>query len=174
MDGNSLDTKLQRVLLNYRTTSQGTTGVPPCQLLMGRQLKTCLDLVLPDIAKHVEQVQMSQKQYYDGHSKARSFQHGDKVLVRNYRGHPSWLPGIVKGVLGPVSYQVELNDCQLWKRHVDQLLKDCSQFLDKNDMEIENQEVIEVDIPVIESTTDGDPIPRHSSRIRRPPNRLNL
>ena len=80
MDGNSLDTKLQHVLLNYRTTPQGTTGVPPCQLLMGRPLKMCLDLVLPDIAKHVKQAQMSQKQYHDGHSKARSFQHGDKVL----------------------------------------------------------------------------------------------
>jgi len=39
--GTSLETKLQRFLLNYRTTPQGATGVPPCQLLMGRQLKTC-------------------------------------------------------------------------------------------------------------------------------------
>ena len=69
---------------------------------------------------------------------------------------------------------MELNDGQLWKRHVDQLLKDCSQFLDKNDMEIENQEVIDIDIPVMESTAEEDPIPRHSSRIRCPPNRLNL
>jgi len=48
--GNSLDTKL-RVLLNYHTTPQGTTGVPPCRLMMGRQIKTCLDLVLPDVTK---------------------------------------------------------------------------------------------------------------------------
>ena len=41
-------------------------------------------------------------------------------------------------------------------------------------MEIENQEVIDIDIPAIESTTEEDPIPRRSSRIRRPPDRLNL
>ena len=182
MVGNSLDTKLQRVLLNYRTTPQGTTGVPPCQLLMGRQLKTRLDLVLPDITKQVEHAQMSQKQCHDGHSTTRSFQQGDKVLVRNYRSHPSWLPGIVKGVLGPVSYQVELKDGQLWKRHVDQLLKDSAQRLDKSDVDksdvdksdVENQELIDIDIPVNESANDGDQILRRSSRIRRPPNRLNL
>ena len=105
MNGTSLDTKLQRFLFNYCTTPQGTTGVSP---LMRRQLKTRLDLVLPDVNKHVEYAQSSQKQYHDSHSSTRSFHQGDKVLVRNYRGHPSWLPGIVKGILGPVSYQVEL------------------------------------------------------------------
>jgi len=34
-----------------------------------------------------------------------------------------------------VSYQVELNDGQLWKRHVDQLVKDSSEGLDKNDID---------------------------------------
>ena len=34
MSGNSVQIKLQRFLLNYRTTPQGTTGIPPSQLLM--------------------------------------------------------------------------------------------------------------------------------------------
>ena len=169
INGTSLDTKLQRFLLNYhRTTPQGTTGVPPCQLPMGRQLKTRLDLVLPDINKHVECAQTSQKQYHDCHSKPRSFQQGDKVLVRNYRGHPSWLSGIVKGILGPVSYQVELTDGKLWK------LKDTSQCSDSDIVEHDNQEVTDIDFPVTDTSTEEDPIPRHSCRMRRPPNRLTL
>ena len=104
MKGTSLETKLQRFLLNYRTTPQGTTEVLPCQLLIGRQLKTLLDLVLPNVNKHIESVQASEKQYHNCCSKPRSFQQGDKILVRNYQGYPFWLPGVIKDVLGPVSY----------------------------------------------------------------------
>ena len=140
-----METKLQNFLLNYRTTPQGTTGVPPCQLLMGRQLKTRLDLILPDINKHVENAQA--KQYHNCHSKPRSFQQGDKLLVCNYRSHPFWLPGVIKNVLGPVSYQVALSDGQLWKRHVDQLLNDNSQRSDSDVVECDTQESIDIDFP---------------------------
>ena len=51
MANGTLETNIQRFLLNYRTTPQGTTGIPPAQLLMGRQLRTRLDLVIPDVAK---------------------------------------------------------------------------------------------------------------------------
>ena len=87
-DGSSLDIKVQRFLLNYRTTPQGTTGIPPCQLLMGRQLRTCLDQVIPDLAKHVQDAQLTQKQYHDEHTKDRIFSPGQRVLVRNYTGSP--------------------------------------------------------------------------------------
>ena len=46
MDGASLDVKLQCFLLNYQTTPEGTTGIPPSQLLMVRQLRTRLDQVI--------------------------------------------------------------------------------------------------------------------------------
>ena len=36
---------------------QGTTGMSPAHLLMGRQLRTCLDLVAPDVAKQVKDAQ---------------------------------------------------------------------------------------------------------------------
>ena len=45
-------------------------------------------------------------------------------------GSPHWLPGIVKTVLGPVSYQIKLKDGRLWKRHLDQLLPDQSHRTD--------------------------------------------
>ena len=74
MDGPSLHVKLQRFLLNYRTTPQGTTGVPPSQLLM----EIHLDQVIPDLTKHVQDVQDSQKHYHDKHTRCRNFALGDK------------------------------------------------------------------------------------------------
>ena len=57
MSNGTLETKLQHFLLNYRITPQGTTGVPPAQLLMGRQLRSRLDLVLPKVAQRVQNAQ---------------------------------------------------------------------------------------------------------------------
>ena len=76
MDGPSLDIKVQNFLLNYRTPPQGTTGIPPSQLLMRRQLRTHLDQVIPDLAKHVQDAQLTQKQYHDEHTEDRNFSPG--------------------------------------------------------------------------------------------------
>ena len=174
MSGNSVQIKLQRFLLNYRTTPQGTTGIPPSQLLMGRQLRTRLDLVIPDLSKHVQDAQSNQKHYHDQHAKCRSFVAGDRVLVRNYSGSPNWLPGTVKTVLGPVSYQVEFTDGRLCKRHLDQLLKDNSAESGFDDHQAD-KDIIE--FPLTETTSNSvtveNPV-RHSSRVRWPPDRLTL
>ena len=37
----------------YRTTPHSTTNTPPCELLMGRHLRTRLDLLRPDTRKKV-------------------------------------------------------------------------------------------------------------------------
>ena len=131
---------------------------------MGRQLRTCLDQVIPDLAKHVQDAQLAQKQYHDEHTKHCNFSLGQRVLVRNNTGSPYWLPGIIKTVLGTVSYQVELNDGKLWKRHLDQLLKDRSQV---NDSQIDKDII---DFPVTEPSptqptgTAANPPVRQSSR----------
>ena len=173
MSGNSLQIKLQRFLLNYRTTSQGTTGIPPSQLLMGRQLRTRLDFVIPDLSKHVQDAQSNQKHYHDQHAKSRSFVAGDRVLVRNYSGSPNWLPGIVKTALDPVSYQVEFKNGRLCKRHLDQLLKDNS--TDSDDHQAD-KDIIEFPLSdnTSNSTTIENPPVRRSSRVRRPPDRLTM
>lgn len=95
MDGSSLDIKIQFFLLNYRTTPQGNTDILPFQLLMGRQLRTHLDHVIPDLAKHVQDAQFTQKRYHDEHTRDRNFSPGQRVLVRNYAVSPCWLPGII-------------------------------------------------------------------------------
>ena len=43
------------------------------------------------------------------------------MLVRNLRGEPKWLSGVVLEKTGLVSYRVQVGD-QIWRRHADQLL----------------------------------------------------
>ena len=42
-------------------------------------------------------------------------------MVRDYRPGPDWVPAVVVEVLGPVTYIVETDQGQHWKRHADQL-----------------------------------------------------
>ena len=143
---------------------------------MGRQLRTRLNLVIPDLTKHVQDAQNIQKNYHDQHAKDRDLTPGDRVLICKYSGSPSWLPGTIKTVLGLVSYQVELKDGRLWKRHLDQLLKDNTELPVDNQVD---QDLI--DFPLTESTdsllsssTLDCPIVRCSTRVRHPPDRLTM
>ena len=79
--------------------------------------------------------------------KDRDLTPGDRVLIYNYSDSPSWLPGTIKIVLGSVSYQVELKDGRLWKRHLDQLLKDNSEPPVDNQVDEDL-----IDFPLTEST----------------------
>lgn len=81
----SLVTKLQRFLLNYRTTPHTTTGVTPAELLMNRKLRTKLDFVKPEIRERVENRQKKFKHYHDSHAKGRTFREGDAVIVKVFQ-----------------------------------------------------------------------------------------
>ena len=90
--------------------------------------------------------------------------------MRNYAGSPCWLPGVVKTVLGPVSYQVKLKDGRMWKRHLDQLLLDQSHQTDDSQVE---EDVI--DFALAEPTVTVDiPPTRCSTRVQRPPDKLTM
>ena len=42
-------------------------------------------------------------------------------MVRNHHDGPDWMPATIVKVLGPVTYLVETDHCQKWKRHADQI-----------------------------------------------------
>ena len=48
-------------LLRYRVTPHATTGVPPSVLMIGRPLRTRLDLIRPDVGRRVRDQQDRQK-----------------------------------------------------------------------------------------------------------------
>ena len=120
-EGSMMD-RLSRFLFWYRNTPQQTTGVSPAELLMGRRLRSALDLVHPDLASRVAKAQAYQKKTHDKHARFREFNVGDSVFARNFgRGH-SWVPAVVLARTGPVSWQVEVEETGLrWRRHVDQI-----------------------------------------------------
>lgn len=112
-----METRLSKFLFKYRVTPQTTTGVSPAQLLMGRRLRTHLDLLHPDSTspKAVEK----QLNAANTNKAPRVFKEGDKLFAKNFHGPDQWIPVTVSKVLGPLSYQVQTSSGLLLRRHVD-------------------------------------------------------
>ena len=53
--GKTIQERLSKFLFNYRVTPHTTTGIPPCELLMKRKLRSKLDLIFPNVHKRVEE-----------------------------------------------------------------------------------------------------------------------
>ena len=78
--GNSVQEKLSRFLFDYRITPHTTTGVPPCEMLMNRSLRSRLDLFHPEISGKVESHQAKQKELHDQRL-LRQFTENDSVCA---------------------------------------------------------------------------------------------
>ena len=119
--GNLID-RLSRLLFSYRTTPQSTTGVPPAELLLGRNPQTRFHKLYPNRKQMIEEQQRRQKQQHDKQAKSRAFHIGDQVYVRNFRADGRrWVSGEIKEKTGPLSFVVLVEGMQLWRRHVDQI-----------------------------------------------------
>lgn len=121
MSGHFLQTKLSRLLFQYRITPHTTTGVPPAEMLLGRRPKSHLDLLRPDVSERVVRSQAEQKARWDQHAKERPFRLGDCVYVKNFAAGSPWLPGVIQSQKSPVSFVVELSDGKQVRRHHDHL-----------------------------------------------------
>ena len=118
--GNSIQDRLSTFLFQYRITPHITTGVPPAELLMGRRLRSRLDLLFPDLTPKVQNQQLKQKQSHDSKKPLRTFNVGDLVYAEDFTASPTkWIPGKVVKVTGPLSYSIELSDSTIARRHVD-------------------------------------------------------
>ena len=117
----AVETRLARFLLQYRVTPHSSTGTSPSELMMGRKLRTQLDLLRPSTSNIVHQSQERQKKAHDRSARPRHFTAGDNVYYRNYRQGPSWLPGVVVDQEGSVLFKIRLPDGKIVRRHVDQL-----------------------------------------------------
>lgn len=180
----SLQTRILRFLFDYRITPHSTTGVSPAKLLMNRQPKSRLDLILPNLTKHVTDIQDKQKQQHDQHARSRSFNPGDKVLIRNYTDSVMWLPGKIVASTGPISYKVKFDrDGRIARRHQDQLRKGC--FVNDQSSEVQlppsddfvfpssSSNIESTELTNIAQVPQVQPV-RKSTRIRRAPDRFTL
>lgn len=108
-------------LMTYRVTPHATTGETPAKLLMGRNLRTRLDLLKPDTSNKVRQKQDKMKLSKHTGSNVRQFTVGQSVMVRDYRGSVPWILATVTSCLGPLTYEVKTKEEGVWRRHVDQM-----------------------------------------------------
>ena len=138
-----INTKLAKVLFQYRITPQTTTNLSPAELLMNRKLHNPLSLLKPSITDDIERQQDKMKAIHDRHAKPRSFAPGDHVYIRNYREGKMWLSGIITKRTGPLSYHVDVSGV-IMKRHIDQIRV----RYDIDDISNDNNDPDELDEPV--------------------------
>ncbi|XP_052751530.1 uncharacterized protein K02A2.6-like [Galleria mellonella] len=119
-EGKDLALALSRFLFQYRNCEHATTGVAPAVALLGRRLRTRLDVVRPNTSDIVRQAQ--DKQILNAGGVDRTFEVGDSVLARDYSSQgDKWTEGRITSKTGPVSYTVQLNTGNSCRRHSDQL-----------------------------------------------------
>jgi hypothetical protein len=66
-----LETRIPRFLFKYRVTSQASTGTALAVLLMGRQIRTHLNLLYPTTLQKVRNQQITQKKNHDSNARLR-------------------------------------------------------------------------------------------------------
>ena len=116
----TLNQKLASFLLSYRTTPHTLTGAAPAELMFGRNLRTRLDVLKPNLHNRVNKRTSASA---ITSKEPRELAVGDRVLVRDYRqAKESWIEGVVIQKLGPVTYKVQVDNNLIWKRHIDQLI----------------------------------------------------
>ena len=134
--------RLSKTVATHRLTPHATTGLTPCELLLGRRIRTRLDFLRPNAADKVERQQARQKLNHDNRSKLRRFSEGDNVWVRNLPSGDKWISGVVLQAHGNVSYSVRLEGGRVRKCHIDQLREAVQS--PENSMEINPSEEAEV------------------------------
>nr|XP_050046560.1 uncharacterized protein K02A2.6-like [Dermacentor andersoni] len=84
-------THIARILFQYRTMPHDVTGRAPCELLLGRMVKTPLDVSPPDLRSTVLLKQLMQKLAADrGCHPVPLPESGAPVFARQFRPGPPW------------------------------------------------------------------------------------
>lgn len=112
LEGIGLQYGLDRFLMAYRNAPHSVTGESPSQLMMGRALRSRLDVMKPQFMSKQIRVPTSLE--------IREFKASDLVWVRCYMGASKWKQGVILSRIGPLCYFVEVEG-RKWKRHIDQL-----------------------------------------------------
>ncbi len=96
-----------------------------------------------------------------------------KVLVKSFTNNSKWLPGVITGVTGPLSYTVTLADSKIVCRHVHHIRRRC--FESNSSYDHDDNDLYLPDIPhtkssslLISDSSISTPL-RRSTRNRRAP-----
>ena len=75
----------------------------------------------PDLSAKVTTKIDDTKRLMDKNRLERMFHIGNVINIVNFQGKPKWLSGILEEQIGPQTFQMWLEDCHSWKRHVDHI-----------------------------------------------------
>eukprot|EP00731_Ephydatia_muelleri_P034387 Em0057g19a len=121
-DGRTFQHRLASFLMNYRNARHATTEESPARLMIGRDVRSRLHLLTPDLAGTVAKNQSVQAS-----------------------GTERWCQAQVKAKVGPKTYHVQVGGSNLWKRHVEQMIRSGSDQLGVSGP----REDSEVPVPII-------------------------
>ena len=116
--------KLSNYLLGYRSTPTTTTGRTPSELFLGRNVRTRLDLMKPNLQERMTQYETKMETYQQKRRQpVREFQEGEKVLVQNIPNSKSkWIEGTIIKQISDRTYIVDIGHRNI-KRHIDHLVR---------------------------------------------------
>ena len=151
-----IDDNIAHFLLYYRSTPQNTTGESPSFLMLNRQIRTRVDIMLPQ--RHNDVIVKQQNMLLGGKRKEpRTLYMGDPVRIVNFsksaKNQDKWLAGVVTDKRGPLTYLITLDDGRIFRRHIDYIR------LSTNSMtNIGTPQPLDVEVPnvLISDTTTVD------------------
>nr|XP_037268455.1 uncharacterized protein K02A2.6-like [Rhipicephalus microplus] len=113
-------TQVARFLFQYRTTPHDVTGRAPCELLLGRMVKTPLDILHPDLRSTALLKQLKKKLAADRACRPGPLPvSGAPFFARNLRPGPPWSAGHVVSPASASTLLVRMSDGTTWHRHAD-------------------------------------------------------
>ena len=100
--------KLAKFLTAYGNTPHAMTGESPALSLLGRPLRTCLDLVKPNLNWKMvnQQHQQGIKAANEKGRQQSQLEVGDAVMSQDYRGDMKRHSGLMVKKTGPLMYEV--------------------------------------------------------------------
>ena len=127
--------------------------------MLGRQLRSHLDLLLPNVADKVQWNQSLQKQTHDYHARDQQLQIDDLVLAKNHGQGPPWLPSKIMKQSGAVTFLIELTNGTVIRCHMDQLKLNMTS---REQSESDSSSTLDISVPDdIPSSNVTTPEPRH-------------
>ena len=158
--------KIEKFLYSYRRTVQSSTNKSPAEMMFNRNFKSALDKIKPKYSRQEDCSLNSENKFVVG----------DLVFAKNY-SNGDWVEAVVTKVFASRNYLVKVPSCgnKVWKRHYSQLISRSITFNKDKEKPLPKALVYPSPsqfTPVESSSTDLHL--RRSTRISRPPDRLNL
>lgn len=119
-----MDDAVNLFLFDYPSTPHMTTGVSLAILMLNRELRTCFDLLKPDVRSHVEKKKQSEQREGVKGKRNCTLEAGETIFAKDPRTSVSKRSkAVVVGQNSPSTYTVKFRDNFVSKRHGNQIVK---------------------------------------------------